>query len=992
MNFSPDQILLATIAYLFVLFMVGYAGDRGTIPSGIIRHPATYVLSLGVIAGGMASNGVLALAAEYGFHFLLYYLGIALMFLLAVLLLRPLLRLCRVHHLASLADVLTFRFRSPWVGAAITLAMCFTLLPLLALQIRTVADSIQVLSGSNADTMVGTLRGEGLAFLFCLIITIFAILFGTRNAANPNHNPGLVAAIAFESLVKLFALLALAAIVVIQVFGGPAGLQDWLASQPRGLPDAGESLSSVAARTVLLLFFAGAVCMPHMFHMAFAENSNSRHLRAASWGLPLYLLLLALPILPILWAAVASGQSAPFEYAGIALGLALHSPAASGLAFVAGLSAASGVIIVTTLALANMCLNYLVLSNNLLRRFSEQSLYKELKWMRRVLITALILGGYTFYMLLSGAQSMPQLAILAFSGTLQFFPAVVFTPYWPRANRTGLLAGLATGLAIWFVSLPLPVLSDNTLGLTADDGNAWAMRCLVAVLANTAVFIVVSLLTPRSRDEAIAAEICSMESRIRPYRRSLVINSAGEFSARLAPALGEKTAQAEVERALHELRFDAREARPYALRHLRARIEANLSGMLGPAVALDIVDSCLPFASRYTAAEDFTLLERRLEKAQGRFTGLAADLDNLRRHYRQTLDELPVGLCSLGGDGEVLLWNRSMAELTGIGADTAVGARWRSLPPTWRDALSAVLDEQPDFIIKRELPGERDTSRWISLHCSRPVAGSDDQLVLLEDITDYQRLQDEVLHNERLASIGRLAAGVAHEIGNPVTGIACLAQNLGYSEDPDEIREAADDILRQTERISRIVESLVNFSHLGSGRGDLRAEPCNLADCVDEAIHLLSLDRDARSVVFSNTCDRELLVLGDNQRLLQAFINLLGNARDASPSEGKISISAGKEGSDDSVVIHIDDQGHGIPAHLLQRIMEPFFTTKDVGQGTGLGLPLVYSIIEDMGGSLRVASPGPGDTCSGTRVTLRLRPAHYAQAASLSAMASGASR
>lgn len=989
MNFSPDQILFATIVYLTVLFMVGYAGDRGAIPSTIIRHPATYVLSLGVIGGGMASNGVLALASEYGFHFLLYYLGIALMFLLPVLLLRPLLRLCRVHHLASLADVLTFRFRSTGVGAAITLAMCLTLLPLLALQIRTVADSIQILSGSNADTVVGTLRGEGLAFLFCLIITIFAILFCTRNAANPNHNPGLVAAIAFESLVKLVALLALAAVLVFQVFGGPVELQDWLRSQPEALPGPSESLSAIAARTMLLLFFANAVCMPHIFHMAFAENSNSRHLRAASWGLPLYLLLLALPILPILWAAVASGQTAPFEYAGINLGIALHSPVISGLAFVAGLSAASGVIIVTTLALANMCLNYLVPSNNPLRRSSEQSLYKQLKWMRRVLITALILGGYAFYMLLSGAQSLPQLAILAFSGTLQFFPAVVFTPYWPRANRTGLLAGLVTGLTIWFVSLPLPVLSDNMFGLTADDGNAWAMRCLVAVLANTAVFITVSLLTPRSRDEDIAAEICSMESRIRPHRRSLAINNAAEFSVRLMPALGEKTAQAEVQRALRELRFDARESRPYALRHLRARIEANLSGMLGPAVALDIVDNCLPFISSYAAAEDFTLLERRLEKAQGRFTGLAADLDNLRRHYRQTLDDLPVGLCSLGGDGEILLWNRSMSELTGISADTAVGSRWRSLPPTWCDALSAVLDDTPGSIVKRELPGEHGASRWISFHCSRQVAGNDDQLVLLEDITDYERLQDELLHNERLASIGRLAAGVAHEIGNPVTGIACLAQNLGYSNDPDEIRETADDILRQTERISRIVESLVNFSHLGSGRGELRAEPCNLADCVDEAIHLLTLDRDARRVRFNNTCDREQLVLADSQRLLQAFINLLGNARDASSIDGEITVSATQVenddhgNDDDSVFIYIDDQGHGIPPQLLQRIMEPFFTTKEVGQGTGLGLPLVYSIVDDIGGSLRLQSPGPDETCTGTRVTLRLRPAQYTQAQAL---------
>ena len=98
----------------------------------------------------MASNGVIALAHQYGYNFLLYYLGVVLMFVLAALLLMPLLRLCRVYQLASLADVLTFRFRSPWVGAAVTIAMCITLLPLLALQIQAVADSIHILAGDSA--------------------------------------------------------------------------------------------------------------------------------------------------------------------------------------------------------------------------------------------------------------------------------------------------------------------------------------------------------------------------------------------------------------------------------------------------------------------------------------------------------------------------------------------------------------------------------------------------------------------------------------------------------------------------------------------------------------------------------------------------------------------------------------------------------------------------------------------------------------------------
>ena len=146
-------------------------------------------------------------------------------------------------------------------------------------------------------------------------------------------------------------------------------------------------------------------------------------------------------------------------------------------------------------------------------------------------------------------------------------------------------------------------------------------------------------------------------------------------------------------------------------------------------------------------------------------------------------------------------------------------------------------------------------SRWLSLHktAQAPTGGVDDRVILVEDVTDYEMLQDEVLHNERLASIGRLAAGVAHEIGNPITGIACLAQNLAYETDPGQIRYTAQDILKQTERVTRIVESLVSFSHVGSGgAGDTHMAPCNLADCIDEAVHLMQLDRQARRVHFSN--------------------------------------------------------------------------------------------------------------------------------------------
>ena len=987
MSFSLPEILLAIVAYLMVLFLVAHLADRGRLPRRITHHPATYVLSLAVFAGAMASNAIFELAYRYGYGYLLYYTGVVITFLLATVLLLPLLRLCRVYQLASLADVLTFRFRSHQVGAIATLAMCLTLMPLLALQIQTVADSIHILAGDLDQLLPAAQRQDTLALLFCLIIIIFAVLFGTRNLTSERRNIGLVTAVAFESLVKLAAMLGMMWLAVHQVFNGFGGLQAWIASEPRAAAIVDQPMQGDAARTLLLLFFAGAVCMPHLFHMAFAENKESQDLRTASWGLPLYLLLLAVPVLPLAWAGLYLEHGLPAAYTGLGVGISLQSPTLTVLAFIAGLSAASTTIIVATLALANMCLNHLILPRQLLPIRSDQSLYSQLKWLRRALITLLILGGYAFFMAINGKHSLAQLGLAAFAGTLQFLPGVVATPYWRGANRKGLLSGLIAGLATWCLLVLLPI-----LGIPQPEGvralaeqwfpgseNAWAVASVIALGLNLALFIGVSLLTRRSDDERVAAEICCMDNLNRPFRRTLSMQSAREFIERLSPALGQDTASTEVRRALRELQFEEQESRPYALRRLRARIEANLSSLLGPTVALNIINRCLPFDDQpQGSTEDLFLIERRLDRAGGQFTGLAAELDNLRRHYRQTLDNLPIGVCSLAPDGEVLLWNRSMEGITRVPASQILGSRLESLPAPWQSLFEQFFRDQSQAAKKLEVPLEDGSNRWLSLlRASANAQPGGDQIVLVEDISDYERLQQELLHSERLASIGRLAAGVAHEIGNPITGIACLAQNLEYEDEPELVQEAARDIIKQTSRVSRIVESLVNFSHNGSNAGDTRLQPCNIADCADEAIHLLELDHQARPLRFVNRCEREQLVLADPQRLLQVLVNLLGNARDASEDGAEVSIALHTEGQ--QVVIAVEDSGSGIPPALQVQVFEPFFTTKDPGEGTGLGLALVYSIMEDMGGSVQITSPLHEGPHPGTRVSLRLPTARYQQ-------------
>jgi signal transduction histidine kinase len=239
---------------------------------------------------------------------------------------------------------------------------------------------------------------------------------------------------------------------------------------------------------------------------------------------------------------------------------------------------------------------------------------------------------------------------------------------------------------------------------------------------------------------------------------------------------------------------------------------------------------------------------------------------------------------------------------------------------------------------------------------------------LLEDLTSVQTLEDELAHSERLASIGRLAAGVAHEIGNPVTGIACITQNLRYETEPDMLEEGLNEILQQTTRITDIVQSLVTFSHGGAPEDD-RVRTFNLAECINDAHRLVRLSRDAKQLDYAIECDQALQVDGDRQRILQVVVNLLSNACDASEPGGRIEVESCR--AKHLAVIRVRDQGPGIPADLRERVLEPFYTTKEPGEGTGLGLPLAYSIVHDHGGSLRIENRPEG----GCTVTVRL-PLH----------------
>lgn len=968
MSFDLGLLLFISIAYLLTLFGVAWITEKGMLPRGVLHHPAVYTLSLGVYASAWAFYGTVGLAYQYGYGFLTYYLGLCGAFLLAPVLLNPILRLTRTYQLSSLADLFAFRFRSTWAGTLTTILMLIGVLPLLALQIQAVADSVQILTRDPTQ--------HSIALGFCVLITLFAILFGARHISNREKHEGLVMAIAFESLVKLIAIGAVGLYALFVVFDGPSGLEDWLANNQQALKTLHTPLQEGPWRTLLLVFFAAAIVMPHMYHMAFSENINPRALATASWGLPLFLLLMSLAVPPILWAGLHLNVSTNPEYFTLGLGVAAGADWLTLLAYVGGLSAASGLIIVVTLALSGMVLNHIVLP--VYQPSADNNIYRWLRWTRRTLIAAIIMASYGFYRMLGAEQDLANLGIASFVATLQFLPGALSILYWPQANRRGFIGGLLAGMLVWVITLLLPLVSElrslELFGLVLNfTEDTWHFATIASLAVNIVVFTLISLFTQRSNEERSAAEACAVDNVSRPQRMELVANSPQEFAQQLAKPLGNKTAQKEVEQALNDLQLPFDERRPYALRRLRDRLEANLSGLMGPAVAQEMVETFLPFklARDGYVTQDIHFIENRLEDYHSRLTGLAAELDALRRYHRQTLQDLPMGVCSLAKDSEVLMWNRAMQALTGIEADSVIGSRLANLPAPWNSLLERLVADQSAHLHKQKLVINGHT-QCLNLHkaaIDEPGNLGSGLVLLIEDQTETQMLEDELIHSERLASIGRLAAGVAHEIGNPITGIACLAQEMREESGEPDTREMAEQILDQTRRVSRIVQSMVNFAHVGSRHNNAN-EPVDLAACTNEAIHLLSLSRKGPDVRYDSLCDPIHLAAGDSQRLVQVMINLLGNARDASSDGDTITIKTVQD--EHQVLLTVEDQGSGIDKAIMARLFEPFFTTKEPGTGTGLGLALVYSIIEEHYGQITIDSPADAATMRGTRFTITL--------------------
>lgn len=968
------HLFVVAVAYLALLFVIAWLTERGHIPQALARHPLTGALSLGVYATSWSFYGSVGFAHDAGFNFLTIYLGVTFAFLLAPLLLEPILRLVREYQLTSVADLFAFRYPGRLTGLVVTAFMLVGILPYLSLQIHAVTESVEALTREPAH--------DFLALVFCALLIVFSILFGARHISPREKHSGLVVAIAFESAVKLIALLAVGAFAVFGVFGGFGAMDDWAARNPEAISRLYQPVTAGPWPALIVLAFAAAFLLPRQYHMAFTENLNPRGLRTAAWLFPAFLLALNLPIVPILWAGMALETPGNPDFYVLGITLDGAPPWLPILTFVGGLSAASAMLIVSTIALAAMCLNHLILPARFLSPRPQPHLYRWILWGKRCLIALIILAGYGFYRLIAHNEGLVELGLVSFVAVAQLLPGLVGVLFWPRATRTGFLAGLAGGTVLWVGMLVLPLFAESGLiawdlplagWLTNDGADIWTAATFWTLALNSALFVIGSLVTPPSAGEQRAVTACT-EQRLVPLAGRVVAPSPAHFRMNLARLIGDQTAATEVDKALAELGLTDGKLRPAELRLLRERIERNLSGLVGPALAQLIVDDRLHLEQRahVALADGIRYMEERLADSRDQLRGAMAQLNSLQRYHRDVLQELPIGVCTVAPDGEVVIWNRVMEALSGIDQDEAIGKPLQELAAPWGETLQQFADAEEQRWLKTTVNVDAETPRYINLHKAwvenpqlRGPHGGRSLVLLAEDRTDLETLETELRHSERLASIGRLAAGLAHEIGNPLTGIDSLAQNLAYDETADSRRQTAAAIREQTSRISAIVDSLLAFARGGRKR-DRSHQRIELHDLVDEVVRLVHLGQKERAIAFVNAVPPGLTIDGDHQEWGQVLVNLLSNAADASDDGGRVEVRAGRDGGD--TVLEVHDWGCGLDPEHFGRAFDPFFTTKPVGQGTGLGLSLTHAIVRDHGGNITLAANTP----CGTAVRVRL--------------------
>src|SRR6478736_2696910 len=508
---AEPTVLALSLAYLGLLFAVAYFGDRYARDwSASSMAPAVYGLSLAIYCTSWTFYGAVGRAATSGIDFILIYTGPALVVVAGYPMLRKMVRLAKQHNVTSIADFLASRYgKSRAVGVTATLFATVGVLPYIALQLQAVSSTFRTVAEPAGwiDGRAGVIHTDT-SLIVAALMAVFTILFGVRNVQASEQHRGMMLAIAFESVVKLIALLTVGPFVLFVLFDGPSDLWAKLGEQPAVAEQLTREGSPLTWMVTSLLSAMAFLCLPRQFHVAVVEHGHPASLRTARWMFPIYLVLINLFVIPIAAAGLLllGPQVNPDLYV-LKLPLNHGESWLSAMVFIGGLSAATSMVIVACMALSGMIGNELLMPYVLRRQRSwtpggPQPMGTLVVFVRRAAVVLILMAGYAYERIISGYLPLASIGLISFCAVANFAPGLVLGLYWRRAHRYGVVAGLAGGFVVWLYALLLPSLRPSAaaaplkpyLPAPLAELDPVGQGFVVGIVVNTLLLVAISLL------------------------------------------------------------------------------------------------------------------------------------------------------------------------------------------------------------------------------------------------------------------------------------------------------------------------------------------------------------------------------------------------------------------------------------------------------------------------------------------------------------------
>ena len=987
---NPWKLTLIVLAYMGLLFAIAWVGDKQRIGRNHRKFKAIiYSLSLAVYCTSWTFYGAVGSAASTGWGFLPIYLGPVLMMLLGFDVIRRIAITSKDRHITSIADFIAFRYgRSHTIAVLVTCAAVIGVVPYIALQLKGITTGIDVISRAtgNASDLP-----DKLVLYLALALAVFAMVFGTRNMDASEHHRGLMWAIAFESLVKLLAFIAIGLFAIFGVFDGLGNVAETMREHeeyqslftPWRLPE-GFGIQLVLGMVAIL-------CLPRQFHVAIVEFRDSTDLRVARWIFPVYLFIFAALVIPIALAGLTqfSGQSVNPDTYVLSLPLAFDQPVLTLLAFIGGFSAATGMVIVSTVALAIMISNDIVmpllLRSGLTKNRGMHDLSKTLLRARRVSILLLALAAVAYYQAIEAGVPLASIGLLSFSAAAQFAPAMLIGIYWQGASKSGAIWGLSLGVGSWFIWILLPSFSttgqlENLFGLIPSM--SFNQAAMFSLWLNTTAVVLVSLIKPDKESSSVADAGLDKSSRLITLE---------ELESTISRFLGtENTRKALMTHlGLSRMLPDAL-ATPETIQFG----ERLLAGSIGSASARTVLSAALHHQG-LGPEEVMELLNRTSQAVQFNRELLESTLDNMS----QGVSAVDQGLRLVG-------WNRRYVELMQYPEDTLhIGKPIAELIDL--NVKRGLINDQKSEIEKRlahlrsgqEYRYER---AWLGGKVleirGNPMPGGG-YVTTFTDITYFKDIEHKLqLVNETLeqrvqqrtfelseankeleeARLGaeeanlsktRFLAAASHDLLQPMNAASLFVSILRQQQEgtDDEQSQLVVRIDRSLKASEQLLSALLDISKLDSGMYDPVPEAIPIPELFEQ-LHRRFKALAGNHNLFLRIHPTNHVIYSDRNLLYRILQNFLANAIHYTETGG---VLLGCRLRGDQLRISVWDTGVGIDDSEVKAIFQEFhrldYARRLDEKGLGLGLAICDRIARMLGHAIDLSSrPGHGSCFSVT--------------------------